>query len=198
MEGIKMMISTDRRTRMNSANSLLFCLVILVLSSCSNAEVENQLREDLSVVERERDNAIDSTEKLKQDLISLEAEYNTLSEDLDSVVNKGNTVQENLESTTVELYSLQDKLLSTVEERDNLLEVRDQLQNDLDSTKASRDVLQTSLDSINIERDELLIFNEDLKGRISGLQDELRQLQGIFLRPRYLYQQLKIEFKSYF
>ena len=175
-----MMISTDRRTRMNSANPFLFGVVILVLSSCSNAEVENQLREDLSVVELERDNAIDSTEKLKQDLSSLEAEYNTLSEDLDSAVNKGNTVQENLDSTTVELYSLQDKLLSTVEERDNLLEVRDQLQNDLDSTKVSRDLLQTSLDSINIERDELLIFNEDLKGRISGLQDELRQLQGIF------------------
>lgn len=176
-----MMISIERQNGLKSSNSLLFGLVILVLlSSCSNAEVENQLREDLSVVESERDDAIAQQNKLKQDLTSLETEHNTLSLDLDSAVNKGNTLQEELnstqkelDSTTVDLDHLHDRLSSTKKERDGL-------QEDLDSTETSLDSLKLDLDSISLERDELLTFNEELKGRVSILHDELRKRQVIF------------------
>ena len=176
-----MLYPVNSPDRPKSANPPLIWLGILILlSSCSNAEVENQLREDLLVVELERDNAIAQHTRLNQELSSLETAYNTLSGNLDSAMNNGDALQKELDSTKVELDSFRDKLTSTIEERDNLQEVRDQLQNDLDSTNASQEILQSSLDSIYTERDELLTFNEELKGRISGLQDELRKLQSIF------------------
>ena len=181
------MISIYRQTGLEISQFSLIGLVILVLlSSCSNAEVENQLREDLSVVESERDDAIaqhnmltQELNSIRQELDSTETERHTLSLDLDSAVNKTNALQKELDSTTVDLDSLRNELASTREERNELQNDLNELQNDLDSINASQDILKSSLDSTSIERDDLLTFNEELRGRISGLQDELRELQGI-------------------
>ena len=125
----------------------LGCLALL--AACSDSGMEDDIRQNLSATESERDAANAQRDDLQRDLGSAQEE----SEDL----------RGSLQSATAERDGLRADLESAQGERDALQDESDEL--------------RAMLDSVIAERDGLSSSNEEADNRVADLEAELRNAQ---------------------